>query len=40
MNNGEYNAEGSKLQALLLAIRKRKNIKVEIPALSDYLDKL
>merc|ERR1711957_39925 len=40
LNQGEYNVEGSKLNTLLLAIRKRKNIKVEIPALSDYLDKL
>jgi len=31
---------GSKIQDLVLAIRKRKNIKVEMPALSDYLDKL
>merc|ERR1712176_1732916 len=37
---GDYNAQGTKLNDLLLAIRKRKNIKVEIPALSDYLDKL
>merc|ERR1719313_2970809 len=40
LNQGEYNVAGSKLNDLLLAIRKRKNIKVEIPALSDYLDKL
>jgi len=37
---GDYNSPGSKLNDLLLAIRKRKNIKVELPALSDYLDKL
>jgi len=37
---GQFNADGTKLNALLLAIRKRKNIKVEIPALGDYLDKL
>merc|ERR1711953_619317 len=30
---------GSKMQELVLAIRKRKNIKVEMPALGDYLDK-
>mmetsp|Transcript_43214 Transcript_43214/g.134410 ORF Transcript_43214/g.134410 Transcript_43214/m.134410 type:complete len:838 (-) Transcript_43214:249-2762(-) len=30
----------SKMQALVLAVRKRKNIKVEMPALSEYLDKL
>lgn len=37
---GSYNSAGTKLNDLLLAIRKRKNIKVEIPALGDYLDKL
>merc|ERR1712032_825144 len=37
---GDFNTSGTKLNDLLLAIRKRKNIKVEIPALSDYLDKL
>merc|ERR1719428_775319 len=31
---------GGKMQELCLAVRKRKNIKVEIPALGDYLDKL
>jgi elongation factor 2 len=31
---------GSKINDLVLAVRKRKNIKAEIPALSDYLDKL
>jgi len=31
---------GSKMQELILAVRKRKNIKVEMPALGDYLDKL
>merc|ERR1712127_490077 len=30
----------SKMQNLILAVRKRKNIKVEMPALGDYLDKL
>merc|ERR1712217_672182 len=35
---GDYNTAGTKLNDLLLAIRKRKNIKV--PALGDYLDKL
>merc|ERR1711933_572104 len=29
-----------KMRELVLAVRKRKNIKVEIPALGDYLDKL
>merc|ERR1712167_320645 len=32
--------EGSKMQELVLAIRKRKNVKVEMPSLADYLDKL
>merc|ERR1712087_234663 len=32
--------EEGKMQELALAVRKRKNIKVEIPALGDYLDKL
>jgi elongation factor 2 len=31
---------GSKMQELILNIRKRKNMKVEMPALGDYLDKL
>eukprot|EP00928_Gymnodinium_smaydae_P086513 TRINITY_DN706_c0_g1_i1.p1 TRINITY_DN706_c0_g1~~TRINITY_DN706_c0_g1_i1.p1 ORF type:complete len:524 (-),score=145.89 TRINITY_DN706_c0_g1_i1:157-1728(-) len=31
---------GGKMQELVLAIRKRKNIKVEMPALGEYLDKL
>merc|ERR1712087_905333 len=31
---------GGKMNELALAVRKRKNIKVEIPALGDYLDKL
>jgi elongation factor 2 len=31
---------GTKMQDLVLAVRKRKNIKVEMPALGDYLDKL
>merc|ERR1712203_78406 len=40
LSMGDFNSAGTKLNDLLLAIRKRKNIKVEIPALSDYLDKL
>merc|ERR1719206_1150319 len=32
--------EAGKLQDLVLAVRKRKNLKVEMPALTDYLDKL
>merc|ERR1711897_51811 len=31
---------GSKMNELVLAVRKRKNIKVEIPSLADYNDKL
>jgi elongation factor 2 len=31
---------GSKMEELILAVRKRKNIKVAMPALGDYLDKL
>ena len=31
---------GSKAQELILAVRKRKNAKVEVPAIADYLDKL
>merc|ERR1719323_2585125 len=37
---GDAVEEGGKLQELALAVRKRKNIKVEMPALGDYLDKL
>jgi len=40
LNMGAFNSAGTKLNDLLLAIRKRKNIKVEIPPLGDYLDKL
>merc|ERR1712176_1465340 len=40
LNMGDYNVAGTKLNDLLLAIRKRKNIKQELPALADYLDKL
>merc|ERR1712050_763349 len=40
LNMGAYNSAGTKLNDLLLAIRKRKNIKVEIPPLGEYLDKL
>jgi len=37
---GDAMEEGSKLQDLILKTRKRKNIKVEMPKLGDYLDKL
>merc|ERR1739847_39945 len=36
---GDATVEG-KMQDLVLAIRQRKNIKVQMPALGDYLDKL
>jgi len=32
--------EGGKLQELILGVRKRKNIKVAMPSLGDFLDKL
>lgn len=32
--------EAGKLQDLILAVRKRKNMKVELPSIGDYLDKL
>merc|ERR1711948_219213 len=32
--------DGSKMQELVLAIRKRKNLKVAMPSLAKYLDKL
>merc|ERR1712038_1000457 len=31
---------GSKMQELVLGVRKRKNLKVEMPVVSDYFDKL
>merc|ERR1711972_1022856 len=37
---GDCLQAGSKMQELVLGIRKRKNIKVEMPKLGDYLDKL
>jgi elongation factor 2 len=37
---GDPLENGSKAQELILAIRKRKNAKVEAPAIADYLDKL
>lgn len=37
---GNAMEKGSKLEELVLAIRKRKNVKVEMPALADFLDKL
>jgi len=37
---GDAMEEGSKLQEKVLATRKRKNIKHEMPKLADYLDKL
>jgi len=32
--------KGGKMEELILSIRKRKNLKVEMPSLGDYLDKL
>jgi elongation factor 2 len=37
---GDPMEEGSKAQELVLAVRKRKNIKVEMPDINDYNDKL
>jgi len=37
---GDATQDGSKIQDLVLAVRKRKNLKVAMPALGDYLDKL
>jgi len=37
---GDPFAAGSKMNELCLAVRQRKNKKVEMPALGDYLDKL
>jgi len=37
---GDCMETGGKMQDLALAVRKRKNIKVEMPALGDYNDKL
>merc|ERR1739844_717444 len=31
---------GGKMEELILAIRKRKNLKISMPVLADYLDKL
>jgi len=37
---GDCLQQGSRTQELILSIRKRKNIKVEMPRLGDFLDKL
>merc|ERR1712110_850757 len=37
---GDPMTEGSKMSDLVLAIRKRKNLKVSLPVLADYNDKL
>jgi elongation factor 2 len=37
---GDCMQAGSKMEELVLQVRKRKNIKVAMPALGDYLDKL
>jgi len=38
--SGDCMSVGSKMEELVLNIRKRKNLKVEMPKLADYLDKL
>merc|ERR1712039_1064045 len=40
MQMGQYDSAGTKLFELVQAIRKRKNLKVEVPPLGEYLDKL
>merc|ERR1712039_637629 len=37
---GDAMQVGGKMEELILQIRKRKNLKVAMPALGDYLDKL
>merc|ERR1711869_122363 len=37
---GNCMEKGSKMEEMILKIRERKKIKVEMPVLSDYLDKL
>merc|ERR1712130_616849 len=37
---GDATVVGGKLEELVLGIRKRKNLKVAMPALGDFLDKL
>merc|ERR1712226_255196 len=37
---GQYDSAGTKLFDLVQAIRKRKSLKVEVPPLGEYLDKL
>jgi len=37
---GNAMEDGSKMQDLVLGVRKRKNLKVEMPSVSDYMDKL
>merc|ERR1712151_1438677 len=37
---GDCLQAGSKMEELILNVRKRKNLKVEMPKLGDYLDKL
>merc|ERR1712176_494152 len=37
---GDAMQVGGKMEELILAVRKRKNLKVAMPALGDYLDKL
>merc|ERR1712032_285891 len=37
---GNATQEGSKMQELVLGVRKRKSLKFEMPVVSDYMDKL
>merc|ERR1712038_1673730 len=37
---GNAMESGGKMEELVLAVRKRKNLKVEMPVVSDYMDKL
>merc|ERR1711994_979258 len=37
---GNAMESGGKMEELVLAVRKRKNLKVEMPVVSDYIDKL
>jgi elongation factor 2 len=38
--NGNPLEVGSKINELVLSIRKRKGVKVQLPDLNEYLDKL
>jgi len=40
LQGGDAMVEGTKTQDLILKVRKRKGLKVEMPVLADYNDKL